>query len=109
MSWEKKGHDAGKSYSAYGGEWMNIALESGRHSGQWFGWAEILDPTRTGHDWHRWIDRSTDGGATWDGLRGMFRLKSTFHGSMQYWPDGTSLRACMAYPGQAAVCTKWVK
>ncbi|WP_406511148.1 hypothetical protein OG851_00825 [Streptomyces sp. NBC_00161] len=107
LSWEKKDSDANKSYSS-GGEWINIALKSGRHNGQWFGWAEISNPTGTGNDWHGWIDRSTDGGAHWDGLRGMFALKSTFHGSMQYWPDGTSLRACMAYPSHGAVCTKWV-
>ncbi|WP_328787366.1 MULTISPECIES: hypothetical protein [unclassified Streptomyces] len=86
--------------------YATVALRSGKKDGRWYGWAKTA--TRY-YKYGVWIDRSTDGGKTWDGTRGYeHRDGGEAYTSMQYWPDGTWLRACVNVEGVKLACTAWV-
>ncbi|WP_329203407.1 hypothetical protein [Streptomyces sp. NBC_01435] len=83
-----------------------MARRSGKKDGRWYGWAK----TATQYSKYGvWIDRSTDGGRRWDGTRGsQHRDGGEAYTPMQYWPDGTWLRACVNVEGVRLKCTGWV-
>ncbi|WP_306326193.1 hypothetical protein [Streptomyces venezuelae] len=83
-----------------------VELRSGKKDGRWYGWARTAT---TYYKYGVWIDRSTDGGRTWDGTRGYVHADGgQEYTSMSYWPDGTWLRACVNVEGIELKCTGWV-
>ncbi|MER6253295.1 hypothetical protein ABT224_18255 [Streptomyces sp. NPDC001584] len=103
VSWDN-GPDTDATATIRG--YATVALRSGKKDGRWYGWAKTAT---TYYKYGVWIDRSTDGGRTWDGMRGYeHRDGSDAYTSMQYWPDGTWLRACVNVEGVELKCTGWV-
>ncbi|MFJ5778881.1 hypothetical protein [Streptomyces sp. NPDC093094] len=103
VSWDS-GPDTDATATVDG--YATVGLRSGKKDGRWYGWARTA--TRY-YKYGVWIDRSTDGGRTWDGLRGyQHRDGGDVYTPMSYWPDGTWLRACVNVEGIELKCTKWV-
>ncbi|QTI43001.1 hypothetical protein JYK04_00762 [Streptomyces nojiriensis] len=103
VSWDS-GPDTDSSQSVTGT--ATVHLRSGKKNGQWYAWAKGTTQAKAGI----WIDRSTDGGRTWDGMRGYIHLEGGEgnYTAMSYWPDGTHIRACINVEGVALKCTGWV-
>lgn len=68
-------------------------------------WGRIIDGQPGDHIW---VDRSFDGGRTWQGLLGYNTIRT---GSSQYttaWDDrDVKMRACAGIPGVGNGCTAW--
>lgn len=102
VSWDS-GPDSDEATSVSGT--AGVGIRSGKKNGQWYAWARGSTHAKAAI----WIDRSTDGGRTWDGTRGYTRLEGgeTSWTPMSYWPNGTHIRACIDVEGVELACTSW--
>lgn len=84
-----------------------LQLRSGRNSGYWYAWARLQVASGCGL-YQGWIDRSYDGGKTWQQWLGLFQTYGSNYGNMYYWPNTATIRACAVRTnGGKTICTSW--
>jgi len=85
-----------------------LELRSGRAGGGRYAWARLAAGAGCGR-YRGWLDRSYDGGSTWQPRLGLFEDGGgEGYGAMYYWPHAASVRACAVREGGGrTICTPW--